>query len=205
MDIVEVHVVSVVASPNSGRAYTLLFEEESPENNIPQKFLIIIGAIEAQAIMMAIKKIEPVRPLTHDVFMTYVLKSGAALKKVIIYKEERGVFYSMIHFIQKDGAELLLDVRTSDAVALAMRVEPFAPIFVSKNILQEQNKLVNESTEAKKLFKLVESEGDIDDEDDEDDEDLLIDLEEQLKDAVKNEKYEQASILRDKIKLIKKK
>ena len=71
--------------------------------------------------------------------------------------------------------------------------------------MQEQNKLVNESTEAKKLFKLVESEGDIDDEDDEDDEDLLIDLEEQLKDAVKNEKYEQASILRDKIKLIKKK
>ena len=129
-----------------------------------------------------------------------MLKSGAALKKVIIYKEERGVFYSMIHFIQKDGAELLLDVRTSDAVALAMRVEPFAPIFVSKNILLEQNKLVNESTEAKKLFKLVESEGDLDD-----DEDLLIDLEEQLKDAVKNEKYEQASILRDKIKLIKKK
>ena len=114
-----------------------------------RKLPIVIGAFEAQSIAIALEKeIKPPRPLTHDLFKNFADRFDIVVKQVIIHKLVDGVFYSSI-ICERDKIEEIIDARTSDAIALALRFN--APIFTYKNILDKAGiYLKNNSLEADK-------------------------------------------------------
>ena len=96
---------------------------------------IIIGAFEAQSIAIALEKeIRPPRPLTHDLFKTFSERFHINIKQVIIHKLVDGIFFSSL-ICEKDGIEEIIDTRTSDAIAIAIRF--LAPIYTYENILEK--------------------------------------------------------------------
>lgn len=100
-----------------------------------RKLPIVIGAFEAQSIAIALEKeIKPPRPLTHDLFKNFADRFDIVIKQVIIHKLVDGIFYSSI-ICERDRIEEIIDARTSDAIALALRFD--APIFTYKNILDK--------------------------------------------------------------------
>ena len=100
-----------------------------------RKLPIVIGAFEAQSIAIALEKeIKPPRPLTHDLFKNFAERFDIVVKQVIIHKLVDGVFYSSI-ICERDKIEEIIDARTSDAIALALRFN--APIYTYKNILDK--------------------------------------------------------------------
>src|SRR5690606_11605054 len=131
-------------------AYALILNEVDGERKLP----IVIGAFEAQSIAIALEKeIKPPRPLTHDLFKSFSDRFGIVVKQVIIHKLVDGVFYSSI-ICERDKIEEIIDARTSDAIALALRFQ--APIFTYKNILEKAG--VYLKTTPKKEFPKKEQE-----------------------------------------------
>ena len=168
-------------------AYALILAEEKGNRRIP----IIIGTPEAQSIAIFLESLRPPRPLTHDLFVSFIQMLNMTLKEVDINKYEEGVFYSELVF-SNGVKDIFLDSRTSDAVALAIRAN--APIYMDDEILKKvaievddddfdefpdqtpQQEIVSlDNLGAEKLQKL-------------------------LKDAIASENYEKASYIRDLIK-----
>jgi len=165
---------------------------------------IIIGAFEAQSIAIALEKeIRPPRPLTHDLFKTFSDRFSIEIKEVIIHKLVDGVFFSSL-ICQKDGVEEVIDARTSDAIAIAVRFQ--APIFTYENILDKAGVFLKIEDELG-LNDLSETE-----EISSEEEDLLevdtksldsklsvSELNDQLDKAIADENYELAAKIRDEI------
>ncbi|MDE6304813.1 MAG: bifunctional nuclease family protein [Paramuribaculum sp.] len=111
-------------------AYALILKQADGPYHIP----VVIGAAEAQSIAMRMENVVTPRPLTHDLFVSFSHAFGVRLKEVFIYKFEDGVFSSELTF--SDGkSEVMIDSRTSDAIAIAMRTG--APIFTTREIVEE--------------------------------------------------------------------
>ena len=117
-------------NPLQNGAFALLLSAKESDKRIP----IIIGAPEAQAIAMVIEGINPQRPMTHDLFASFAGAFGIELTEVFIYKFEDGIFYSEMTFDDGDR-RVTLDSRTSDAIAVAIRVG--AKIYTTPAILEE--------------------------------------------------------------------
>src|SRR5690554_1313106 len=131
MSLVKLTIKGISYSQTQNGAYALILNEENGERKLP----IVIGAFEAQSIAIALEKdITPPRPLTHDLFRNFANRFNIAIKQVIIHKLVDGVFYSSI-ICERDKIEEIIDARTSDAIALALRFN--APIFTYKNILDK--------------------------------------------------------------------
>ena len=129
MSLVRLNIKGISYSQTQNGAYALILSEELGDRKLP----IVIGAFEAQSIAIALEKeIRPPRPLTHDLFKTFADRYCIVIKQVIIHKLADGVFYSSI-IAEQDGLEEIIDARTSDAIALALRFK--APIFTYKDIL----------------------------------------------------------------------
>lgn len=158
-------------------AYALVLEEVGGDRKLP----IIIGALEAQAIKIVMMEYKMPRPLTHDLFLTLLKELGTNLMKVLIYKVKDGVFYSNL-FLEKEGKEIKIDSRTSDAIALAMRWG--CPIYTTAEIIESEQLHEEGNTAFSVNVNVV---------------DLKV-LREALAKAVEEENYEQASRLRDEIK-----
>ncbi|MDR2384488.1 MAG: bifunctional nuclease family protein [Tannerella sp.] len=105
---------------------------------------IIIGAFEAQSIAIALERIHPPRPLTHDLMLTLMNMTGFYLQEVFIYKFENGVFYSEI-VMKKDHREIRIDSRTSDAIALALKTKK--NIYTTETIMKQCSIVFDESNE----------------------------------------------------------
>lgn len=131
MSLVRLDIKGISYSQTQTGAYALVLKEVEGERTLP----IIIGAFEAQAIAIALEKeIKPPRPLTHDLFKTFANRFEIVVKQVIIHKLTDGVFFSSL-ICERDKIEEIIDARTSDAIALAVRFN--APIFTYKNILDK--------------------------------------------------------------------
>ncbi len=131
MSLVKLSIKGISYSQTQNGAYALILNEVDGERKLP----IVIGAFEAQSIAIALEKeIKPPRPLTHDLFKNFAERFDIAVKQVIIHKLVDGVFYSSI-ICERDKIEEIIDARTSDAIALALRFN--APIFTYKNILDK--------------------------------------------------------------------
>lgn len=131
MSLVKLTIKGISYSQTQNGAYALILNEIDGERKLP----IVIGAFEAQSIAIALEKeIKPPRPLTHDLFKNFADRFDIAVKQVIIHKLVDGVFYSSI-ICERDRIEEIIDARTSDAIALALRFN--APIFTYKNILDK--------------------------------------------------------------------
>ena len=131
MSLVRLQIRGISYSQTQNGAYALILNEEHSSRKLP----IVIGAYEAQAIAMELeKRMVPPRPLTHDLFKNFADKFHITIKQVIIYKLVDGVFHSSL-ICEQNGIEEILDARTSDAIALALRFN--APIFTYKDILEK--------------------------------------------------------------------
>lgn len=124
------NVIGISYSRVHSRAFAMLLEEEGGVRRIP----IVIGESEAQSIAISLEGIVPPRPLTHDLFGSFAFAFGVRLVEVFIYKFEDGIFSS--EMVMTDGnREIKIDSRTSDAVAIALRMN--APIFTTEEILDK--------------------------------------------------------------------
>lgn len=131
MSLVRLTIKGISYSQTQNGAYALILSEMDGERKLP----IVIGAFEAQSIAISIEKdIKPPRPLTHDLFKNFADRFEIVIKQVIIHKLVDGVFFSSI-ICERDKIEEIIDARTSDAIALALRFN--APIFTYKNILDK--------------------------------------------------------------------
>lgn len=111
-------------------AYALILSEIDG----PVKMPIIIGAPEAQSVAMRMEGVTPPRPFTHDLFVSFAHGFGVTLKEVFINRFEDGLFSSELTFTDGER-EIVLEARTSDAIAIAMRTK--SPIYTTREILEE--------------------------------------------------------------------
>jgi bifunctional DNase/RNase len=146
MNLVPLKIKGISYSQTQNGAYALILNEIEGERKLP----IVIGAFEAQSIAIALEKdIKPPRPLTHDLFKSLALRFDIQLKKVIIHKLVDGVFYASIVF-QNEDQEEVLDSRTSDAIALALRFN--ASIFTYESILEQAGIILDvKDTDSKRI------------------------------------------------------
>ena len=173
----------------------MILSELEGERKLP----IVIGTNEAQSIAIAIEKeIKPPRPLTHDLFKNFCVRFDIKIKQVIIHKLVDGVFYSSV-ICERDGIEEIIDSRSSDAIALAIRFE--APIYTYENILEKAGVIikVEKEIDERSLLKELFSDENSEIESSELKEKTTKELEELLKIAVQNENYESAAKIRDEI------
>ena len=137
---IRLRVLGISYSQIQTGAYALILAQVDGPYRIP----IIIGASEAQSIAIRLESIIPPRPMTHDLFVSFAHAFGVKLKEVFIYKFEDGIFSSEITFADQDRT-IVLDARTSDAIAIAIRTK--APIYTTKAILDETGFILEESPE----------------------------------------------------------
>ena len=195
MNLIELLINGISYSQTQNGAYALILSEIEGERKLP----IVIGTNEAQSIAIAIEKeIKPPRPLTHDLFKNFCLRFDIKIKKVIIHKLIDGVFYSSV-ICERDGIEEIIDSRSSDAIALAIRFE--APIYTYENILEKAGVVIKleKEIDEKSLLKELFSEEKSEIENSELKVKTTKELEELLKIAVQNENYESAAKIRDEI------
>ncbi|HET8754244.1 MAG TPA: bifunctional nuclease family protein [Salinimicrobium sp.] len=203
MSLVRLNIKGISYSQTQNGAYALILSEVDGERKLP----IVIGAFEAQSIAIALEKeIKPPRPLTHDLFKNFSDRFEIVVKQVIIHKLVDGVFYSSL-ICERDKIEEIIDARTSDAIALALRFQ--APIFTYKNILDKagiylkgDNKKEKEEDEEQEniiVDELFSNEIEISSNDPDYKKMSLSELNNLLELAVKSEDYEKAARLRDEI------
>ncbi|QIY82345.1 hypothetical protein SAMN05660493_01085 [Epilithonimonas bovis DSM 19482] len=193
MDYKRLIIRGISYSQTQSGAYALLLEHEETSVKLP----VVIGNFEAQSISLGLEKdIHPPRPLTHDLFAQFVKNTGYKLESVIIYQIKDGVFFSNINFknpVNED--ELILDARTSDAVAMAVRFD--APIFTTSEVLNEAGILL-ELEESPKI------QVDTDEPEVSDYNDLsgatVEELNQMLNDAVRDEDFDTALRIQEEIK-----
>ena len=201
MSLVKLNIKGISYSQTQNGAYALILNEEDGDRQLP----IVIGAFEAQSIAIALEKeITPPRPLTHDLFKTIADKYEIVITRVIIHKLVDGVFYSSI-ICEKDALEEVIDARTSDAIALALRFN--APIFTYKNILDKAGIFLNKNK------KELHSDEEIDDDNilsepevygEEEPQNIyskfsIQELHNLLEEAIQNEDYEKAALIKAEI------
>lgn len=189
---IKLNILGLSLSQTQSGAYALVLAEEQGDRRIP----IIIGPVEAQAIAIQLEGLKPPRPLTHDLIKNLALAFDIVLIEVTIHKLEEGIFYSEL-LCEMEGKQVRIDSRTSDAIALALRFR--CPIFTTEEILHKAGIILEaneeqsprqkepgerESSPVHKLYSKF----------------TISELESALAEAVKNEDYEKASLIRDEIK-----
>lgn len=190
MNKVLLEVLGLSYSQTQAGAYALILAVENSEQRIP----IIIGGFEAQSIAIQLENLSPPRPLTHDLFLEFAKSLNIKLKEVLIHKLEEGVFFSSL-FFESNDKEFVLDARTSDAVALALRFN--VPIFTTEEIVNKAGIIINLKNEKgpqrpapkpkppqKKSIKDMKT--------------LSVkELENLMQKSIEDEDYETASVIRD--------
>jgi uncharacterized protein len=118
----------------------LLLEEVGGDRVLP----IFIGAPEATAIAYALQHIETPRPMSHDLLGNVITALGARLFAVEITHLVDNTFFANLRLL-RDGKEVLVSARPSDAVALALRVG--APLLVSDELMNDEGQVLEVSDE----------------------------------------------------------
>lgn len=191
MQKIRLNILGLSVSQTQSGAYALVLAEENGERRIP----IIIGPVEAQAIAIQLEGLKPPRPLTHDLIKNIALAFDISLLEVTIYKLEEGIFYSEL-LCEMGGKEIKVDSRTSDAVALALRFR--CPIYTSEEILKKAGIVLEQEDEVSPVRSIF---------DEDYDEPVpssyahysTNELLELLDEAIQNEDYEKASLIRDEL------
>jgi hypothetical protein len=191
MSLIRLTINRISYSQTHNGAYALLLNEKNGDRKLP----IVIGGFEAQSIAVALEReIRPPRPLTHDLFKNFSDCFEIKIKQVIIHKIVDGVFFSSLICV-RDKIEEIIDSRTSDAIALAIRFN--SPIFTYENVLEKAG-IILQPGEKKKNIDTKPTDINLSKKVDYT-KLSIIQLEKAISVAVKNEDYELAAHLRDEI------
>lgn len=192
---IELEIVALSHSITQTHSYAVVLGELNGLRRLP----IVIGGFEAQAIAVALEKMQPSRPLTHDLMKNFMNAFNVQLHEVVISDLNDGIFFAkLICSSKKDMLEI--DSRTSDALALAVRFG--CPIYTYERILEQAGISMEEPDDKseKRSSKTTEHESE---------EDLaamsLEELNQLLKDVLEHEDYIRAISIRDEINSRKKK
>ena len=193
---IELEIVALSHSVTQSHSYAVVLGDLKGTKRLP----IVIGGFEAQSIAVAIEKMAPTRPLTHDLMKNMCETFGIDLKEVIINDLSDGIFYSKL-ICKHNGETVEIDSRTSDALALAVRFE--CPIYTYDFILEsagislEESEIEGETEkiEIKSAPSTVPSDLN---------EQTIDELADMLQNALDNEDYERAATIRDEINKKKK-
>jgi bifunctional DNase/RNase len=128
-ELIEVKIGALIMDPNTNTPIVVLKGVET-EAVLP----IWVGAFEANAIALEIEKVDPERPMTHDLLRNAIIECGLTAGRVIITDLLENTFYARIELTDDAGEAVMLDSRPSDAVALALRLD--CPIFVRSRVLE---------------------------------------------------------------------
>ena len=194
MNKIELDIVVLSHSVTQSHNYAIVLGEVLGTRRLP----IVIGGFEAQAIAVAMEKMSPNRPLTHDLFKNTLDTFEIELKEVIINNLLDGIFYARLVCIS-NGEVFEIDSRTSDAIAMAVRYD--CPIYTYEFIMEQAGVLLEESEEGageagakkpgpkKKTKKAPPSIDTM----------SLPDLQKNLDNALSKEDYKKAAKIRDEI------
>src|SRR6202035_3296433 len=140
---IELEIVALSHSITQTHSYAVVLGEVNGLRRLP----IVIGGFEAQAIAVALEKMHPSRPLTHDLMKNFMSAFTIDLQEIIICDLQEGIFYSKLVCVSEhDTVEI--DSRTSDALALAVRFG--CPIYTYEHILDSAGILMEDSSSKKK-------------------------------------------------------
>jgi bifunctional DNase/RNase len=140
---IELEIVALSHSITQTHSYAVVLGEVNGLRRLP----IVIGGFEAQAIAVALERMQPSRPLTHDLMKNFMNAFNVELMEIIINDLQEGIFYSKLVCINEhDTVEI--DSRTSDALALAVRFG--CPIYTYDHILESAGILMEDTGKGKK-------------------------------------------------------
>ena len=125
-----IQLIGITYNQIENGVYAVILQEVNGTRRVP----IIIGFPEAQSIECKLQEIATPRPLTHDLMVNLMSTFGIALREVEIYRLPSGVFAAELG-LYVNGERRIVDSRSSDAIALAIRVG--APIYTSVQVLDE--------------------------------------------------------------------
>ncbi|ASZ13051.1 bifunctional nuclease family protein [Chitinophaga pendula] len=134
---IELEIVALSHSITQTHSYAVVLGEVNGLRRLP----IVIGGFEAQAIAVALEKMQPSRPLTHDLMKNFMSAFNIELHEVVISNLQEGIFYSKLICSSNDET-IEIDSRTSDALALAVRFG--CPIYTFENILNSAGILLDD-------------------------------------------------------------
>jgi len=194
---IELEIVALSHSITQTHSYAVVLGEVNGLRRLP----IVIGGFEAQAIAVALEKMQPSRPLTHDLMKNFMNAFNIELHEIIISDLQEGIFYSKL-VCSSDNYTIEIDSRTSDALALAVRFG--CPVYTYEHILDSAGILMEDpGTSKKKKAATVTS-----DEERGGKDDLrtmsLEDLNTLLNEVLEQEDYIRAIAIRDEINARKK-
>jgi bifunctional DNase/RNase len=138
---VPLDIVALSHSVTQSHNYAVVLGEQGGVRRLP----IVIGGFEAQAIAVAMERMTPNRPLTHDLFKDTLETFDIQLREVVINNLLDGIFYARLICV-KDGEEIEIDSRTSDALAMAVRFE--CPIYTYGFILDAAGVILEDNEDA---------------------------------------------------------
>ena len=176
------NLIGIRYSPQNAGIYALILQEEGGDRCLP----IVIGTSEAQSIECKLQEIITPRPLTHDLMTNIMRAFGLQLHKVELKRLDSGVYAADLH-LSGGEREVMVDSRSSDAIALAIRVG--APIYAPSSLLDEVGIRKVSSHAVKVSDASASTDSDKTDYSDRTDAELRNLLEE----AVDNERYEEAA------------
>jgi uncharacterized protein len=185
---IELEIVALSHSITQTHSYAVVLGEIKGLRRLP----IVIGGFEAQAIAVALERMTPSRPLTHDLMKNFMLAFNVELHEIVINDLQEGIFYAkLVCSSANDTVEI--DSRTSDALALAVRFG--CPIYTYDNILDHAGVLM-EDDQKKSSGGITSESGSKDD--------LhsmnLEELHKLLNEVLEHEDYIKAIAIRDEIK-----
>ncbi len=191
---IELEIVALSHSITQTHSYAVVLGEVNGLRRLP----IVIGGFEAQAIAVALERMNPSRPLTHDLKKNFMMAFNVELHEIVINDLQEGIFYSkLVCSSANDTVEI--DSRTSDALALAVRFG--SPIYTYENILDQAGVLMEDDNKKAIPTSTVTSETGSKD-------DLkslsLEELNTLLTEVLEHEDYIRAIAIRDEIKTRKK-
>lgn len=194
----KLRVMGLSYSPLQNGAFALLL---AVDGDSPVRIPVVIGPAEAQSIAIRLEGVRSPRPMTHDLFYSFAQAFGVRLVEVFIYKFEDGIYSSEMTFTDGER-QIVLDSRTSDAIAIAMRSG--APIYTTEAIVEETGIELEEVE--------TSSDGDGDDSTVEhimkqaEPAEMSVDeLEQKLAKLIEDENYEEASRISELLKFLREK
>jgi bifunctional DNase/RNase len=140
---IELEIVALSHSITQTHSYAVVLGEVNGLRRLP----IVIGGFEAQAIAVALEKMQPSRPLTHDLMKNFMTAFNIELHEVIISDLQEGIFFSKL-VCSSDNDTIEIDSRTSDALALAVRFG--CPVYTYEHILERAGILMEDTATTKK-------------------------------------------------------
>lgn len=188
---IELDIVALSHSMTQSHNYAVVLGEKRGQRRLP----IVIGSFEAQAIAVAMERMMPNRPLTHDLFKSALDTFNIRLKEVVINNLLDGIFYARL-VCTRNGEVFEIDSRTSDAIAMAVRFE--CPIYTYDFILEAAGVILEEQEEGSATKSKTERPRT------QRNENFatwsLDELQERLQEVLEAEDYETAAKIRDEIK-----